>query len=93
MGLECKIHLALFHKLVNLFKIQATGLFEDKRCSLGELQVLFLYNAVQYSYKKHYVLARYIGIEDREHGGMKLTITFKSYLSLHTSYISTVIID
>lgn len=69
MGLECKIHLALFHKLVNLFKIQATGLFEDKS-SLGELQALFLYNAVQYSYKKHYVLARYIGIEDREHGGI-----------------------
>lgn len=57
-------------KAVNRWVLLATGLFEDKRCSLGELQALFLYNAVQYSYKKHYVLARYIGIEDREHGGI-----------------------
>lgn len=60
---------------------------------MGELQTLFLYNAVQYSYEKHYVLDRYLCIDNRKHGGIKRIITFKSYLSLHTSYRSTGIID
>lgn len=76
-GLECEDHLALIHKLVNLFKIQATGLFQDKRYPLGELQTLFLYNAVQYSYEKHYVLDRYLCIDNKKHGRIKLIITFK----------------
>lgn len=39
------------------------------------------------------MFVRYIGIEDREYGGMKFIIIFKSYLFLYMSYISIVIID